>query len=802
MRGGTARTASGDCAARPRRRSLSVIVASRRRGGTVHAPRKILVPPGIAVAIYRWNMDTSELLEQIRDGGSEAAFEEILRRYTRLVYSVGWRRLRDPSWAEDCTQEVFIQLARIAPRLRTEGELVGWLHATAHRVAIDRWRRESRRIAREQQTLAMEHSLSPEEEHWKDIAPVLDTLMQGLEPAERQALLLRYFQGGSLREVGAALGLTEDAAKMRVRRALQKLQDRLLRRGITCSIVALGALLEARSLEAAPAPGHTFTAREILARARHLAPSASPFPNLLVLMKTKTIIIAGILALAGWWISREWLERATNRSELAKVSTTATTERGQVADRFRRARLKRDGAAPADQTQSRLNTLRRILQNARRVRTYPPGSLAEELWQSPDLAREMAGVLEESLASPDYETRHWAAAGLEIILRDPAMHEGQAAAQLALARFAIRPGQSDELELSLLQQVLSVRSRPFDDLPGPPTPLAPEVLTTLVSSFEATGLDRLNHNVMLGNMLGSALQATHQDDAVVRGPLLRLLSQGDPEQKLGAAYALSRLANGGTPEVIATLRRAVDDPSERVPRVMAALGLAQLGPAAAEALPSLQLLLDRLPAEDPARSPLERALLGLDPDRATISAATPTPEASPASPGSPRDQILPTALEIARDPERREQIQNQLLQGNHFMTVLPEWVEPLRAAMHEEAGRETDVAVARFLIEAADHVLPQFQAEQEVGLEVRGSDPYEFLARAKRIAEYPETQVSPQLQQQIARLVQNQSQGEAWATPDALRAAAESLRSLSDSVYREALRSFLETHPQLDRILR
>ena len=86
-------------------------------------------------------MELPELLDRIRRNGCEESFATVLRRYSRLVYSVSHRRLRDAFQADECAQEVFVQLVRKAPPLKNEAELVGWLHATAHRIAIDRWRR-------------------------------------------------------------------------------------------------------------------------------------------------------------------------------------------------------------------------------------------------------------------------------------------------------------------------------------------------------------------------------------------------------------------------------------------------------------------------------------------------------------------------------------------------------------------------------------------------------------------------------------------------------------------------------------
>jgi peroxiredoxin len=85
------------------------------------------------------------------------------------------------------------------------------------------------------------------------MAPVLDEALNELEDADRQVVLLRFFDGKSMRELGQAFGITEDAAKMRVSRAVDRLRTRFSGHGVTCGAAALGALLTERAVEAAPA---------------------------------------------------------------------------------------------------------------------------------------------------------------------------------------------------------------------------------------------------------------------------------------------------------------------------------------------------------------------------------------------------------------------------------------------------------------------------------------------------------------------------------------------------------------------
>jgi RNA polymerase sigma factor (sigma-70 family) len=220
-------------------------------------------PRGIASAIFNLfcylfltgndyfrKMSETELLQAVTQGGSEEAFRELVHRYADLVYSVAKRRLSDAALAEDVTQIVFIRFAKNPPSVKTHGELVGWLHRTTLNVAIDTWRSENRRRNREQQAAVMEPDT---QSAWKEISPHLDDAVNRLGDDDRQAILLRFFGEKSMRDIGAALGVSEAAAKMRVGRAVERLRKQLSTGGIACTAAVLGSIVTERSIEAAPA---------------------------------------------------------------------------------------------------------------------------------------------------------------------------------------------------------------------------------------------------------------------------------------------------------------------------------------------------------------------------------------------------------------------------------------------------------------------------------------------------------------------------------------------------------------------
>jgi RNA polymerase sigma factor (sigma-70 family) len=196
-------------------------------------------------------MSETELLQAFRREQSEEAFTELVRRYASLVYSVAKRRLANPALAEDVTQIVFIRFAKAPPRVRRQGELAAWLHRTTVNVTIDTWRSETRRYKREKYAMTME-SAEADNARWEDVSPNLDQALNELDEKDRQAVLLRFFGGKTMRDVAEVLGVSEDAAKMRVSRALDRLRTQLIVRGVACTSAVLGTLMVEKSIEAAP----------------------------------------------------------------------------------------------------------------------------------------------------------------------------------------------------------------------------------------------------------------------------------------------------------------------------------------------------------------------------------------------------------------------------------------------------------------------------------------------------------------------------------------------------------------------
>jgi RNA polymerase sigma factor (sigma-70 family) len=197
--------------------------------------------------------ESQQLLADYVKNGSESAFRGLVTRYINSVHSTALRLVNgDGHLAEDVTQTVFVDLARKARTLPPEMVLGGWLHRDTCFVAGTIMRGERRRHFRERQAVAMNIPEDHTAANLALVAPILDEAINQLEPDDRTAILLRFFEQLEFRAVGEAMGSNEDAARMRVNRALDKLHGLLKNRGVAFSAAALGTALAAGFVSAAP----------------------------------------------------------------------------------------------------------------------------------------------------------------------------------------------------------------------------------------------------------------------------------------------------------------------------------------------------------------------------------------------------------------------------------------------------------------------------------------------------------------------------------------------------------------------
>ena len=257
-------------------------------------------------------LDDSALLREYVERGSEEAFAALVTRHVNKVYSVALRLTGNPHSAEEITQAVFVILAKKSLHLGKRVILSGWLYQTARLTAVTLIRGGIRRARREQeacmQTALNENesdlsrrSVTEAEATWGQLAPLLDAAMAGLNETDRHAVVLRFFDGKSLREVGAALGANEEAAKKRVSRALEKLRAFFARRGVSSTTAIIAGAISANSVQAAPvALAKSVTAIAVAKGATAGGSTLTLIQGALKIMawtKAKTIVVAGVAIL-------------------------------------------------------------------------------------------------------------------------------------------------------------------------------------------------------------------------------------------------------------------------------------------------------------------------------------------------------------------------------------------------------------------------------------------------------------------------------------------------------------------------
>ncbi len=303
--------------------------------------------------------------------GAEEAFAQLVARHLPLVYSAALRQVGgDAHLAKDVAQSVFIALARNAPSLCRREIISGWLYTTTRYLAAKVVRSERRRQIHEQASAAMHELLSqPDAEaDWSRVGPVLDEAMARLSRKDRNAVLLRFFKNEDLKTVGAALGVSEDAARMRVNRALEKLRGLLEKRGITCSASALAMSLGWEAVGAVPAELAASITGTAMAGAVASGGVAAPFLKALLMTKLKVGIVGVVVTVgvvAPWVIQRQAQTRLQDEIQALRLKSERVD--AVLADNARLSNLLAEAKAATAQRQAQLAELARLRGESQRL---------------------------------------------------------------------------------------------------------------------------------------------------------------------------------------------------------------------------------------------------------------------------------------------------------------------------------------------------------------------------------------------------------------------------------------------------
>ncbi len=188
-------------------------------------------------AVERRAVDRDPLAELLERAGrgDQRAFADLYDALAGLVHGVVVKVVRDPSQSDEVTQEVFVELWRLAARYDGgRGSVRAWAATVAHRRAIDRVRSEQSsrdRAEREVSNISIEHDEVADEVVVEmgiasDRARVARAL-ERLTPLQREAIELAYYGGHTYREVAVLLDVAEGTVKTRIRDGMIRLRDEL-----------------------------------------------------------------------------------------------------------------------------------------------------------------------------------------------------------------------------------------------------------------------------------------------------------------------------------------------------------------------------------------------------------------------------------------------------------------------------------------------------------------------------------------------------------------------------------------------
>jgi RNA polymerase sigma factor (sigma-70 family) len=300
--------------------------------------------------------DDLTLLRRYVKEGSEAAFTALVERHLGLVYAAALRQLQGAEHrAEEVAQSVFIALARQAHTLTRRQEILGWLYTSTHYAAAKLKRTEQRRAQREQEAHAM-HELDTPAPEWDHLRPLLDEALLALPESDRAVILLRFFQQRRFADLGRQLGLSENTARMRLDRALEKLRAALGRRGVTSTAAGLGLVLANQPAIAVPASLAASVTGAALAGAS--MGGAATAAGVLIFMSTTKIItgvaVVAAVAAIGWGIygqrerqnAADALAATTRERDSLKVEVQRVTARAREAEQKANSTPARVGPAP------------------------------------------------------------------------------------------------------------------------------------------------------------------------------------------------------------------------------------------------------------------------------------------------------------------------------------------------------------------------------------------------------------------------------------------------------------------------
>ncbi len=423
-------------------------------------------------------METSDhdLLRIFVTRRSEDAFRQMVDRHLNLVFATARRIVGDPQLAEEVAQGVFMLLARKAGEIQADQPLAAWLYHATRYQSLNASRAEGRRRQREQTALAMQTTESAPEPEL--ITAELEGAMDELPPEDRDALVLRFLDNRQLRDVGTELGISEEAARKRVSRALEKLRGIFGKRGIAMSAGLLTTILTSQASAVAPAALGAAISATALSQLAAVSTAAVTTLNTTSTMTTlfnlKTAaVVLGVAAVTGtstYLVKENEAERL--QAEYQTLNQDHATLAGERADALAMiqlrddqiARLRKD-IADLPRLRGEIDKLNRKLSDAEQA-LVPTEELSDQVKALTDQNQTLTEKLGKSLtASWVFERDDWQNRGQDtpVDAFQTFLWAWNASDQTALKRAVAYP---EETQTAEEKEEFLNRIRPREQLPA------------------------------------------------------------------------------------------------------------------------------------------------------------------------------------------------------------------------------------------------------------------------------------------------------------------------------------------------
>jgi RNA polymerase sigma factor (sigma-70 family) len=267
--------------------------------------------------------DEAELFADFAATRSEEAFAGIIRIHANLVFSTALRQLGDRGLAEEVAQEVFVTLAKKAASLRPDRTMAGWLYQTTVNQARQRLRTELRRQNREQIAAAIACASGEGDSIWAMLIPLLDEALLSLTDKDRLAVVLHFMEQRPFRELGAILGVGEDAARKRVNRAVAELILWFQKRGVRVPGSVMVGVLSLECINGVSISAASVLASAVSSATISITVGGSTIPLIALMTSAQIKITAGLLALAAVLTTSVVLRGRNEATRHQALSSTA-----------------------------------------------------------------------------------------------------------------------------------------------------------------------------------------------------------------------------------------------------------------------------------------------------------------------------------------------------------------------------------------------------------------------------------------------------------------------------------------------